>query len=83
MTCKWWNQIWLNEGFATLFEYLLVDNVQPELRMKDYFNVQKVQNAFKSDSLETTRPMLHDAETPAGISSLFDRIAYDKCEKLF
>ena len=80
VTCKWWNQIWLNEGFATLFEYLLVDNVYPKMRMQDYFNVQKLQNALKVDALETTRAILSDAETPAGISGLFDRIAYDKCK---
>lgn len=80
VTCKWWDEIWLNEGFATLFEYLLVDEAFPELRMRDYFNVQKVQNALRVDALETTRAMLSNAETPAGISGLFDRIAYDKCE---
>lgn len=80
MTCQWWDQIWLNEGFATLFEYLLVENVYPELRMQHYFNIQKVQNAFKSDSLESTRPMTHNAETPSGISGLFDNVAYDKCK---
>lgn len=79
---KWWDQIWLNEGFATLFEYLLVDNVYPELRMMDYFNVQKVQNTLLVDALETTRAMLTNADTPSGISSLFDRVAYDKCKWL-
>ena len=82
VTCKWWDQIWLNEGFATLFEYLLVDNLNSELRMKDYFNIQKVQNAFKSDSLESTRPMSYNSESPSGISGLFDRIAYDKCRSM-
>ena len=80
VTCKWWDQIWLNEGFATLFEYLLVENRYPELRFRDYFNVQKLQNAMRSDSLESTRAMLAPAETPSEISGLFDRIAYDKCE---
>lgn len=80
VTAKWWDQIWLNEGFATLFEFLLVENVFPEYRFRDYFNIQKLQNAFKADSLETSRAMLTYAETPAGISGLFDRIAYDKCK---
>jgi aminopeptidase N len=80
VTCKWWDQIWLNEGFATLFEYLLVDGIFPEERMQDYFNVQKVQNAFRSDALETTRAMWTNAETPSEIGGLFDNIAYDKCK---
>jgi aminopeptidase N len=60
----------------------LVENVYPELRMKDYFNIQKVQNALKVDALESTRPMLFNAETPSGISGLYDRIAYDKCKSI-
>jgi hypothetical protein len=82
VTCQWWDQIWLNEGFATLFEYLLVDNVYPVLRMKDHFNIQKVQNALKADSLQSTRAMFSNAETPQGISGLFDRVAYDKCRSM-
>lgn len=81
MTCKWWDEIWLNEGFATLFEYLLVELAHPELRMRDYFNVQKVQNAFRSDALESSRAMYSAPDTPDAISGLFDRIAYDKCKK--
>lgn len=80
VTCKWWDHIWLNEGFATLFQYLLVENVYPVLRMKDYFNVQKVQNALRVDALDTTRPMLFDAAIPTDISALFDAIAHDKGE---
>ena len=80
VTCKWWDQIWLNEGFATFFEYRLVENLNPDLRMRDYFNIQKVQNALKVDALETTRAMFSNAETPSGISNLFDRVAYDKCK---
>lgn len=52
------------------------------MRFGDFFNVQKLQNALKVDALESTRPMSFNAETPSGISGLFDRIAYDKC-KLF
>lgn len=78
MTSQWWNVLWLNEGFATLFEYLLVKNIQPELRMDDFFNVQKLQNAFKVDALETSRPMTFDPVMPSGIREVFDAISYDK-----
>lgn len=80
VTCQWWEYIWLNEGFATYFEYTLVDNVHPNLRMRDHFNIQKLQNTLRVDALETTRAMHTYAETPTAIMSLFDRIAYDKCK---
>lgn len=61
----------MNEGFATLFEYLLVGNVYPELRMNDYFSVYKVQNAMQVDALESSHPMTYDGST-------ITRIIYDK-----
>jgi aminopeptidase N len=78
VTCKWWDYIWLNEGFATLFEYLLVDRVYPDERMQHYFNLNALQYAMRSDAKETTRAMLKHVETPKEIGDLFDNIAYQK-----
>jgi aminopeptidase N len=53
------------------------------LRFFDLFNIFKTQNAFRSDSLESTKPMTNDEEkvkTVAEISGQFDNIAYDKCK---
>lgn len=46
----------------------------------DQFVVKNLQYAFASDALSTTRPMNEDAGSPADISSLFDRVAYEKGE---
>lgn len=67
VTCKWWDQIWLNEGFATVFEYLLVGNVNPELRMRDLFNIETVQYALKSDAMESTHPITFDGSSQSVI----------------
>ena len=48
--------------------------------MSDLFNINVVHRVFKTDSLDTTRPMTHNGETPAEIAALFDNIAYPKCE---
>lgn len=78
MTCEWWSYSWLNEGFATLFENILVEMVYPEWRMTDLFNVKTVQVALKHDALDITRSMTTEMETLADISKAFDKVAYVK-----
>ena len=78
VTCEWWSYSWLNEGFATLFENILVDVVYPDWRMTDLFNVKTVQAALKYDSLDHTRAMTSDMESLADISNAFDKVAYLK-----
>lgn len=80
VTCEWWDQTWLNEGFATLFEFHITDGLYPSWNTRHFFNIRKLQNAFRADSRLITRPMTNDVETLGQISSAFDTIAYDKCE---
>lgn len=76
----WWKYIWLNEGFATYFEWYAASVVQPTYRLMEQFVIKSLQYAFESDALESTRAMSTDAGSPSEISALFDRVAYDKCK---
>lgn len=60
VTCQWWDTLWLNEGFATLFEYLLTEKLYPKTRAQELFNVHKLQLTLKVDSLESTNSMTFD-----------------------
>jgi aminopeptidase N len=73
VTLEWWNYTWLNEGFATLFEYLLVERVYPNYRIRDFFNVVKVHNSMVIDSVESTHPITWNGPT-------IGPIIYDKGE---
>lgn len=78
VTCQWWDVIWLNEGFATLFEYHITDLLYPEWNTRHFFNLRELHNAFRYDSRDVTRPMTNDVTTLSQISGAFDTIAYDK-----
>ncbi|XP_065073154.1 aminopeptidase N-like [Ochlerotatus camptorhynchus] len=78
VTPEWWEYIWLNEGFATLYEYYATHLAYPDAEYWELFNPQVIQAAMVPDGLESTRPMTWNADTPSRISNLFDRVAYPK-----
>jgi aminopeptidase N len=77
VTMKWWDDIWLNEGFATWMETKPVAEWKPEWNYK-LDEVSETANTLNTDSLANTRPIHQAAETPAQIQELFDGIAYGK-----
>jgi aminopeptidase N len=82
VTMQWWDDIWLNEGFATWMEGKPVDAWKPEwnagLDEVSAGNILTTVGALNVDSLATTRAIQQPAETPDQIQELFDGIAYGK-----
>ncbi|XP_062717235.1 aminopeptidase N [Aedes albopictus] len=76
VTPKWWTDIFLNEGFATLYEYMISAEVEPSVRFEELIAVEAVQTAFYVDSKPLTRPLSHYVETD--LMTVFDTIAYQK-----
>ncbi len=77
VTMKWWNDIWLNEGFATWMESKPVAAWKPEWQISQD-EVLGSNAALNTDSTVNTRPIRQQAETRNEINSLFDGIAYGK-----
>jgi hypothetical protein len=77
VTMKWWDDLWLNEGFATWMSSKPLAAWKPEWneRLSD---VQGTEGALNSDAIASIRAIRAKAETPAEIDALFDGVAYDK-----
>ncbi|XP_076118297.1 aminopeptidase N-like [Mytilus galloprovincialis] len=75
---KWWDDLWLNEGFATFFEYVGVDMVETDWDMMNYMALDCIQYSFDTDSLESSRPIYQQVWTPNDINNIFDVITYYK-----
>ena len=77
VTMKWWDDVWLNEGFATWMSSKPIQKWKPEWNF-DLDDVSGTGQTLNTDSLANTRPIHQAADTPAQIQELFDGIAYGK-----
>ena len=77
VTMQWWDNIWLNEGFATWMETKAVALMHPEWDM-DQFVAADLNVTLNVDAQPTTRAIRAKAETPDEINQMFDSIAYGK-----
>ncbi|XP_076980301.1 aminopeptidase N [Tamandua tetradactyla] len=81
VTLAWWNDLWLNEGFASYVEYLGADHAEPSWKLMDLMVLNDVYRVMAVDALASSHPLSTPAEevnTPAQISEQFDSIAYSK-----
>jgi len=77
VTMKWWDNLWLNEGFATWMEMKSIKSLHPEWQI-DQMIASNIDHTLNVDALPTTRSIRAKADTPAEINQMFDGIAYGK-----
>jgi aminopeptidase N len=78
VTMRWWNDLWLNESFATWMSYLATDELFPEWQFWMQFLVDEQQAAFRPDALDNTHPIEVQINHPDEIRTIFDAISYEK-----
>jgi aminopeptidase N/puromycin-sensitive aminopeptidase len=77
VTMKWWNNIWLNEGFATWMSNKPLEAWKPEWHIDEQV-VSELNGAMNLDAQRTTRTIRAEANTPDEINQMFDGITYEK-----
>ena len=83
VTMNWWNDLWLNESFANMMEYVAIDALQPDWHMWEDFATNEVTAALRRDSLDGVQSVQADVNHPDEISTLFDpAIVYAKGGRL-
>ena len=83
VTMNWWNDLWLNESFANMMEYVAIDALHPEWRMWEDFATNEITAALRRDSLDGVQSVQADVNHPDEISTLFDpAIVYAKGGRL-
>jgi puromycin-sensitive aminopeptidase len=78
VTMQWWDDLWLNEGFASWAENWAADLLYPDYAMWDQFTTGHLSSALRLDALKSSHPIqvpIHHAEE---VEQVFDAISYCK-----
>ena len=78
VTMKWWNDLWLNESFATYMATKIVAEFYPKWELWDQFLETSMNSAMMLDGLKTSHPIDVKVRKPSEIREIFDSISYDK-----
>lgn len=83
VTMKWWDDLWLNESFANMMEYVAVNAIHPEWKIWELFQTSEAPMALQRDATDGVQPVHVDVNNPAEIDSIFDpAIVYAKGSRM-
>ena len=78
VTMCWWDDLWLNEGFASWMSFFVVDALYPEWNIWEQFSSSELRSGLRADALANTHPVIVDIDSPDAIAEAFDEISYNK-----
>ncbi|MBQ2643796.1 M1 family metallopeptidase [Candidatus Saccharibacteria bacterium] len=83
VTMEWWDDLWLNESFASVMEYYAVDYIHPEYKIFEGFFTGDSYAALMRDAYKDVQSVHQDVNSPEEIATLFDgAIVYSKGARL-
>lgn len=78
VTPKWWDDLWLKEGFSKYFMFFAIDHVEPSWNFHSEFPIHTTIKAFELDALKSSRPLSLDVTSNEDIRQAFDAISLEK-----
>jgi puromycin-sensitive aminopeptidase len=78
VTMEWWDDLWLNESFASWIGTKAADALHPEWKMWTQFLYQDTAGGLTLDGLRSSHPIEVPVHNPAEIREIFDAISYNK-----
>lgn len=78
VTMDWWDELWLNEGFATWAGWLATDHLHPEWEVWPQFINEGFESALSLDSLRSSHPIQVAVRDALDVNQIFDAISYLK-----
>ena len=83
VTMKWWDELWLNESFATMMQYLATDALEPKWKICEEFAVNEAVLSLRRDAIDGVQAVHVPVHHPDEISTIFDgAIVYAKGARL-
>ena len=78
VTMRWWNDLWLNESFASWMGDKAINSIYPSWQKWTQFLVADTGHALRLDGLLNSHPIEQEVQNPNEIGQLFDAISYSK-----
>lgn len=78
VTMEWWDELWLNEGFATWVSYYGINHFYPEWNCWETFLSRDMESAFVRDAMRSSHPIHMEANNAEHVHDLLDMISYQK-----
>lgn len=83
VTMEWWDNLWLNESFANMMEYLSIDHLEPNWHIWEMFQTSEAAAALTRDATDGVQSVHVEVNDPAEIDALFDgAIVYAKGSRM-
>lgn len=83
VTMQWWDDLWLNESFANMMQYVAIDALEPDWHIWQLFLTDDVPLALNRDAIDGVQPIHVTVADPTALNALFDdAIVYAKGSRM-